>query len=404
MNILSTKKVQPQHQGIATVLAFALLPLSGFATDIYIPSMPSMELGLNVSSLQVQLTLSFFLISYGVSQLFIGGIVDSFGRYNISLAALILFVISCLIISNTGNIYVIYAMRIIQGITVAGIVVAKRALFVDLYSGDQLQRYLSIFTIVWSTGPIIAPFIGGYLQDFFGWTSNFYFLAVFGLVALVLELLFSGETIHKPTEFKIRKVLGIYSEMIVTPSFSLGIVMLGFAYSMIMVYNMSGPFIIEHELGMTPVVTGYCSLILGFAWMVGGFIGKATITRPLNKKVLVNVALQLSFTLLMIFSARFVENLYSMLFFAFLIHVGAGYTYNNYFAYCLSRFPKNAGISGGLTGGIVYILVSFLTYGIIDLFPAKDELNLGLGYFVLVFGSVVLMYILAKFVNRRAGI
>jgi MFS family permease len=403
MNILSNKRLETRYQGISTILAFALLPLSGFATDIYIPSMPSMGAALNVSSLQVQLTLSFFLISYGVGQLFVGSIVDSFGRYNISLAAMILFIASCFVIATTGNIYLIYLMRVIQGVTVAGIVVAKRAYFVDVYSGDQLKSYLSIFTIVWSAGPIIAPFLGGYLQEFFGWESNFYFLAAFAIVILLLELLFSGETIHHPTEFRIRKIVKIYGEMISTASFTLGIVMLGLAYSMVMVYNMSGPFIIEHEFAMSPIVTGYCSLTLGLAWMVGGFIGKATIKGPLLKKMVVNVALQLTFTILMIVSLGYLVNLYTLLFFAFLIHVGAGYTYNNYFAYCLTRFPKNAGISGGLTGGIVYILVSFLSYKIIDVFPAKDQQNLSYGYLVLVSSSCILMFILAKYLKNPSA-
>ena len=402
MKILSNKPVG--NQGIATILAFALLPLSGFATDIYIPSMPSMEAALSVSSLQVQLTLSFFLISYGVGQLFVGSMVDSFGRYNISLAALILFIASCFVIANTGNIYIIYLMRIIQGITVASVVVAKRAYFVDVYSGDQLKSYLSIFTIVWSTGPIIAPFLGGYLQNFFGWSSNFYFLAAFAMVILVLELMFSGETLREPTTFHIRKILKIYGEMISTVSFTLGIVMLGLAYSMVMIYNMSGPFIIEHGFNMSPIVTGYCSLILGFAWMVGGFIGKATIERPMLRKMVVNVALQLAFAILMMLSLAYMESLYSLVIFAFLIHVGAGYTYNNYFAYCLTRFPKNAGISGGLTGGIVYILVSFLSYKIIDVFPAKDQMNLSYGYLVLALGSCALMFILARYLNESSTV
>jgi MFS family permease len=181
MTLVSHGPAETRQQQIATLLALALLPLSGFATDIYIPSMPAMGAALHVTSLQVQLTLSFFLISYGVAQLFVGSIVDSFGRYKLTLAALGLFVLACLLSATTGNIYLLYAMRVVQGVTVAGIVVAKRAYFVDVYSGERLQSYLSIFTIIWSAGPIIAPFLGGYLQDFFGWEANFYFLAAYSL-------------------------------------------------------------------------------------------------------------------------------------------------------------------------------------------------------------------------------
>ncbi|PBJ05438.1 MFS transporter [Flavobacterium sp. ACN6] len=400
MPIISNKKIKKGNQKISTLLAFALIPLSGFATDIYLPSMPSMGTALKITSLEVQLTLTIFLISYGVAQLFIGSIVDSFGRYNISLTAMVLFIISCLIIANTKNIYLIYAMRLIHGITVAGIVVSKRAYFVDVFEGEQLKVYLSIFTIIWSTGPIIAPFIGGYLQDVFGWESNFYFLAFIAFVIFILEVIYSGETIKTPMEFNLKKIAGVYLEMLSTPSFVMGIFMLGLAYSMVMVYNMSGPFIIEHELLLTPVTAGYCSLILGFAWMTGGFIGKATIQFPFYKKMAVNILLQFIFAAAMIFTLGFYVNIFTLVFFAFLIHVCSGYTYNNYFIFSLSRFPKNAGIAGGLTGGIVYILVSFLSYIIIAVLPAKDQYNLSYSYLILALPSGLLMFIIARYIRE----
>lgn len=396
------KVIKEKHQGISTVLAFALLPLSGFATDIYIPSLPTMAATIGVSDIQVQLTLTLFLISYGISQLFIGSVLDSFGRYKINLICLLIFAISCFIIANTGNIYIIYLMRIIHGLTVGAIVVAKRAYFVDIFKGDKLKHYLSLFSIIWSTGPIIAPFIGGYLQNAFGWESNFYFLGGLAAVLLVLEYLFSGETLNHSTEFNLKNITGIYATMVKTTSFTLGIVMLALAYCMVMIYNMTGPFIIEHELHLTPVIAGYSSLILGFAWMVGGFIGKATINKPFFKRVAVNITLQVLFVVAMIISLNFISNLYSLLFFAFIIHIGAGFTFNNYFTYCLSTFPKNAGIAGGLTGGINYVIVSFLSYGLIYFIPAHDERNLSYSYLTLILLSVVIMFAVFKTKNKTA--
>ncbi|GGE50711.1 putative MFS family arabinose efflux permease [Pedobacter psychrotolerans] len=393
--------IKEKNQKIATFLAFALIPLSGFATDIYIPSLPTMAGEMQVSSIQVQLTLSIFLISYGVSQLFIGSVLDSFGRYKICLYALLIFAAASIVIAITHNIYLIYFMRVIHGLTVGCIVVAKRAYFVDLFEGDQLKHYLSLFSIIWSTGPIIAPFVGGYLQLAFGWESNFYFLAGFALVFALLEFLFSGETLKHFTDFQLKKIVGIYVSMIKTTCFTLGIVMLGLAYCMVMVYNMTGPFIIEHELKFSPVIAGYSSLVLGFAWMVGGFIGKATINRPFFRRLAINSALQLLFVTLMILSLSLISNLYSLIFFAFIIHIGAGYTFNNYFTFCLSKFPKNAGIAGGLTGGITYVIVSFLSYGVVNLFPAKDERNLSYSYLVMILISVLVMFVIMK--TRKKG-
>jgi len=90
-----------------------------------------------------------------------------------------------------------------------------------------------------------------------------------------------------------------------------------------------------------------------------------------------------------------------MIFFAFIIHVGAGYTFNNYFTFCLGKFPKNAGIAGGLTGGITYVIVSFLSYAIVNVVPAKDERNLSYSYLILILLSVTIMFIIFN-MNKKA--
>lgn len=399
--LTASKPLKEHNKGISTVLAFALLPLSGFATDIYIPSLPTMATTMNVSSLQVQLTLSLFLISYGISQLFIGSVLDSFGRYKLSLICLLVFAAASIVIANTHNIYLIYLMRIIHGFTVGTIIVGKRAFFVDIFEGDKLKHYLSLFSIIWSTGPIVAPFLGGYLQTAFGWESNFYFLAGLAIILAILEFIYSGESLTRFSKFSLSNIGNVYLKMIKTPSFSLGIVMLGLAYSMVMIYNMTGPFIIEHHLHFSPIIAGYSSLILGFAWMVGGFIGKATINKPFLKKMIVNLGLQILFVLLMLISIQFISSIYTLIFFAFLIHVTAGYIFNNYFTFCLGRFPKNAGIASGLTGGVTYVIVSFLSYSVISFLPAKDEHNLNSSYLLLAVISGIVMFVIFKLTRKE---
>jgi MFS family permease len=393
--------MKEKNQGISTILALALLPLSGFATDIYIPSLPTMAGELKVSSVDVQLTLSLFLISYGVSQLFIGSILDSFGRYKACLLSLVIFALSCVVVATTKNLYLIYLMRIIHGLTVGVIIVGKRAYFVDLFTGSKLKHYLSLFSIIWSTGPIVAPFIGGYLQNAFGWQSNFYFLAGLATILAILEYIYGHETLVHRIDFHFEKIINIYKGMISTLSFTLGIIMLGLAYCIAIVYNMTGPFIIEHHLHLSPIIAGYSSLVLGIAWMIGGFIGKATNSHPFFKRLVLNLGFQLLFVFAMLISLQFITGLYSLILFAFFIHIGAGFTFNNYFTFCLSRFPKNAGIAGGLTGGITYVTLSFLSYGIVNLFPAKDGHNLSYSYLILILLSIVIMFLAFKIRNRE---
>src|SRR6201989_3003501 len=137
------KIIKEKNQKIATILSFALIPLTGLATDVYLPSLPSMAADLHVSSGAIQNTLLVFLVSAGLSQLFVGSLLDSFGRFRISMAALVLFSVASFVIANTHSIYVLFAMRALHGVTVAIIVVAKRAYFLDTFEGEKLKNYTS---------------------------------------------------------------------------------------------------------------------------------------------------------------------------------------------------------------------------------------------------------------------
>jgi len=393
--------IKEQYQQISTILSFALIPLSGFATDIYIPSLPSMASHLQVSSSAVQLTLVLFMVSAGISQLFVGSLLDSFGRYRLGIAALAAFTLSSAVIALSGSIYMIYAMRIVQGVSVALIVVGKRAYFMDRFSGDTLKNYTSLFSIIWATAPIIAPFIGGYLQSSFGWASNFYFLGLLTLVIGLLELKYGGESLGQFQPFKFKPIIQVYQSMLKTTDFTLALVIISLCYAMLLVFGMTSPFIIEHVFHYSPVAAGYSSLLSGVALMIGGIISKSMIRKSLTKKISVAISLQLAFAISMIITAGYYSSLYTMIPFVLAIHLVAGFVFNNLFSYCLGRFSKNAGIASGITGGLMYVMASFFSYGLVDLVNIKSQAMLGVAYLVLV--TLILIFFILFYRARYAA-
>lgn len=353
------------------------------------------ELGLPQA--QVQLTLSLFLVSYGISQLISGSFLDTFGRRRISLGALLVFSFSSLATAWSNSIVVIYMMRCLQGLCIGFIVVAGRAFFSDIYEGDRRKHYLSLMTIVWSAGPIIAPFAGGYLEHSYGWRSNFYALAIYGLVLFILQWLFSGETIRERIPFSFRHVLDNYRTILSARDYNYGILMLGLCYAMIMFFSLTGPFVIEHTMHFSPVVAGYVSLILGLAWMCGGFLGKGLIRKHFQGKNRIAYAVQGLLVAGMIAGGLWISNIWTMVGFAFLIHVTAGFIFNNYFTYCLARFPRAAGIAGGLAGGLAYSFTAVLSYGIAAVLKPASQVQVGVGYLVIAVMGVIVLRI-----SRRA--
>ncbi len=343
---------------LVTLMAFISMPLSGFVTDIYLPSFPAMAKNLMVAERDIQLTLTTYLLSYGISQLFIGSILDSIGRYRPKLLALTILILSSLLITYMDNIFLICLLRGVQGIAISILVVATRALFADLYQGEKLKNYLSYFTIVWSCGPILAPFLGGYLEKMFDWKANFYFLAFYAGALLVFELAFSGESIAQTKRINFRDNIFVYKEMLQNKLFILGILVLGISYSIVMLFNITGPFIIENTFHFTSVTIGYCTLLLGLSWGIGGFIAKKRMDLAFDQRVWKPLAVQLLAIIVLLAVSSVYQSIYVMVGFAFLIHIVSGVLFTSFFTSSMLFFPANAGTAGGLMGGLVYIITS----------------------------------------------
>ena len=378
------KTIREEHRQIVNILSFSLIPLAGFATDIYLPSLPSMTISLHASASQIQLSLLLFMASAGVSQLFVGSLLDSFGRYKLSNSALFIFSISSFLIGLFPGLHVLYLMRIVQGVSAAFVLVARRAYFMDTYSGDQLKRYTSMFSIIWATAPIIAPFLGGYLQKAFGWQASFYLLGLLPLAILALTLKYGGESAKDLQPLRLKPLLTVYSSVLTTKDFALGLIILGLNYGMVLLFGMASPFIIEHQWHQTPVITGYCALLSGVSMMAGGIISRSMLKARLEKKLPVALGIQLaSGAFAIIVSMLGLTNIYVMMSFVLLQHGVAGFVFNNLFAYCLGRFSRNAGIVAGMTGGASYIISSFSSYGTASFLGVTNQTLLGVAYLFL---------------------
>lgn len=399
------REASEKRKKIVSILGFFSIPISGFVTDIYLPSFPSMAKSLMVPESSIQLTLTCFLLSYGLSQLFIGSILDAIGRYYPKIVALFVVLITSLVIASTDSILLICFLRIIQGISVAVIVIATRALFIDIHTPEKAKHYLGYFTIVWSCGPILAPFLGGYLEKLFNWHANFYFLAIYAALILIFELVFSEESITEKTKLNFKNVIVTYRMMLKNQLFIVGIMIQAVAYSIVMIFNIIGPFLIENTYHFNSVVIGYSTLILGFSWMIGGFVGKKRMHLDFNESIVLPIIIQLILISLLIITGFFIQNLFVLLFFAFFIHICSGILFTSFFTSNMMAFPKNAGVAGGLMGGMTYIITSLTSFIISNTGKVDSQNGLAIRYFIFSFLLsliIYLMYRMKKSARKKA--
>ena len=171
--------------------------------------------------------------------------------------------------------------------------------------------------------------------------------------------------------------------MLKNPGFILGILVLGAAYSVVMVFNIAGPFVVEHHFDYTPVVIGYCTLVLGIAWMIGGILSKQFTPVAFSKKISRVALMQLMLISIFITLGFNLDNLIVLIAFAFLIHICSGFLFTNYFTQNMIFFPGNAGIAGGLMGGFIYITTSMGSYAISASGDINTTLDMALRYMMI---------------------
>ncbi len=395
------RRIQPEDSRFGVFLAFFLMPLSGLGTDIYLPSLPAMAEAMGSSTAQMQLSLTIFLAGYALGQFVIGNFLDSFGRWGIGTVALFLFGLASLMIACIDSAAWLHGLRLVQGMAAAVVAVAKRTFFVDMFSGEQLRAYLSSFTIVWSLGPIVAPFIGGYLQVHFGWQANFIFLAAYAWLAVGLELWRGGETLPERQSFVLRDIAARYRYMLGQARFNLGLLNIALPYAATLAFSMVAPFLIERSYGYGPQVTGWAALLMGLAWMVGGFVARWQLAASLLVKHRRAVVWMLATAAAMLALSLPYANLYTLLLFAFLVHISCGMMFNVYFTECLGMFPQFAGLSGGLIGGIAFMLTSLFSYGAVTLLRVDSQAGLALVYLLFALALGISAWLAPRYAQRR---
>jgi DHA1 family bicyclomycin/chloramphenicol resistance-like MFS transporter len=152
--------------------------LGPFSIDTYLPSFHDIGQSLRATPIEVQQTLSVYLLAFAVMTLWHGALSDRFGRRRVILVALALFGAASAGCAFATSIEQLWLWRGLQGMTAGAGMVVTRAIVRDLFDGPPAQRLIAQITMMFALAPAIAPVIGGWLQTWFGWRSVFAFLVL----------------------------------------------------------------------------------------------------------------------------------------------------------------------------------------------------------------------------------
>jgi len=141
---------------ISTLIILAVA-LGNAGSTLYLPALIDIGKSLHASSHILKLTLSCYLIMFGVSQLLYGPLSDAFGRRPLLLVGLLIFLIGSIVSATAINSSLLLIGRLIEGAGIGTANAVGYAVMRDIYEGDKLTRQLSYVSIFVGLTPIIAP-------------------------------------------------------------------------------------------------------------------------------------------------------------------------------------------------------------------------------------------------------
>ena len=114
-----------------------------------------------------------------------GKIGDLYGRKNVFLASIVLFLVGSVLSGAAQTMGQLIGFRALQGLGAGGLLVGALAIIGDLVPPRERGRYQGIFAGVMSLSMVIGPLVGGFLTDQLSWRWAFYVNVPIGAVALV---------------------------------------------------------------------------------------------------------------------------------------------------------------------------------------------------------------------------
>jgi MFS transporter, DHA1 family, multidrug resistance protein len=200
MSPVSTMSAAPRPEAAsssAQIAVLAALAATGtLATNILLPSLPQMAASLQVSSAAVTSAITVFLAVFALGQLVVGPVSDRYGRRWPVLTGFAVFLVGSAYCGLANDLPNLLIGRVIQAAGACATSVLSRAIARDLFSGAALARAMALIMIAMAAAPGFSPLLGGALDHYFGWRSEFIFVGAFAAIAALAYDLVFGETHH----------------------------------------------------------------------------------------------------------------------------------------------------------------------------------------------------------------
>ena len=394
----TTKKGTSQIEFI--LLMACLMSIVALSIDTILPALKPIGLSIGtVNQNENQLLITMIFLGLGLGQLIFGPISDSFGRKPVVYIGFTVFMLASFLCIAAPNIEIMVIGRILQGIGLSASRSISIAMIRDRFEGDYMAKIMSFVVTIFILVPIIAPTLGKFLLDNYGWESIFYSQLLFGIVVLCWFWKRQPETL--PPAYKKKFSMAIFingsKEFIKYRSAVIFTLISGLATGSFMAFLSTSQHIFEVQYGLVdqfPYIFGALAFSVGVATFTNGTL----VVRFGMKKLVTIFSIVFSLTSLLYISIFYGEtnpSISILILFLALQFFSVGFLFGNVRSLAMQPLGHIAGIGAAINGFISTIMaVPIATF--IGSFVETTALPLFIGFAACGLGSLLLLLFVKK--------
>ncbi|MGE0744589.1 MAG: multidrug effflux MFS transporter [Rhodospirillales bacterium] len=349
----------PIKRPLLIALVTLCVSLSAASTDMYLPSLPSMAASLGATAADVQLTLSAYMYAYAAAQLVYGPLTDRFGRRPVLLAGMGIYLAASVGCILATSIEMLVALRVIQAFGVCAAPVAGRAAVRDTHEVREAARAMAYVATAFSLTPVFAPLIGGLLETWFGWRSNFVFMAAAGVAVTFAVVVALPETNTRRDRHAIAplQMARNYARLLSSPLYLGYAGAAAFSFGVIFAYISGAAFVFIEVFALSPALFGSVFGLSAIGFGAASFLSTRLTPRfGIDGTIMIGagviVAGGVAMNGLLLAGAYHPATIIATM---LIISIGTGFVMPNLQAGALGPFPAMAGAASAMLGCLQFV-------------------------------------------------
>jgi len=173
-----------------------LILISGLSVgslNLFLPSLPQIAADFKADYGLVNLSIAGFAAATAILQLIMGPLSDRYGRRPVILVGIAIFIAASIGCALAPNVWAFLGFRMVQAVIASGYAVSL-AVIRDTRPPEEAASVMGYLASAWAIAPMLGPVLGGLMDEWFGWRSNFWLFAGLGVAAFALVWADLGET------------------------------------------------------------------------------------------------------------------------------------------------------------------------------------------------------------------